>query len=196
MVKKIGFICEGATEKLLVDSLNFHEFLATYNCKSVFSVDAEGNGNLLPRNISPFIKTLHAKKAEFIFVLTDLDDDQCITQTKERISAPAEVTVIISVKAIESWFLADSKLLTEMCGKAIVFETPEKERNPFKTLRAVFTDNNVRGLGPTKTVAAKKLLDSGFSLLRAHEHDACNSLKYFSKKLLDISEPPSQFTVQ
>ena len=85
---KIGFICEGETEKIIVESENFQQFLLQNNFEFVNAIDATGNGNLLPKNIQPFIKILKDDGAEIIFILTDLDIDKCITNTKERINAP------------------------------------------------------------------------------------------------------------
>ena len=184
---KLGFICEGATEKILVDSPNFKQFLEQYNCQSIGSVDASGNGNLLPKNIQPFIKTLRAKGAEKIFILTDLDSDLCITLTKERIAAPDNTITVIAVKTLESWFLADDALLTVLCGEECRIDFPELEINPFQTLRSLVNSKTGRGLGISKTVVAKKMISGGFSLSRVSEHPNCHSVKYFIKKLEEAS---------
>jgi hypothetical protein len=113
----IGFICEGETEKLIIESDRFKQFLFDNNCELIKVIDATGNGNLLPKNISPFIQILNDEGAQKIFILTDLDIDVCITQTKQRINAPDGVIVIIAVQQIESWFLADSETLSIILEK-------------------------------------------------------------------------------
>ena len=98
--------------KKIVESTNFKTFLNENNLLFVKAIDATGNGNLLPKNITPFINNLLELGVDKIFVLTDLDEDRCITKTKERISAPLDIIVVIAVKQIETWFLADSITLS------------------------------------------------------------------------------------
>jgi hypothetical protein len=61
---KVGFICEGETEKIIVDSADFKNILASKNLQLVNALDATGNGNLLPKNITPFIESLKDVGAE------------------------------------------------------------------------------------------------------------------------------------
>jgi hypothetical protein len=104
---KIGFICEGDTEQILLLSDKFQEFLTSINLHLVNVINATGSGNLLPHNIKGYIESLEKDDAEVIFILTDLDNDVCITKTKERIKAREKDVVIIAVKKIEAWFLAN-----------------------------------------------------------------------------------------
>jgi len=184
----IGFICEGATEKLLVDSVDFNSFVETFNCKIVASVDAGGNGNLLPKNITPFILALKSKGSEFIFILSDLDADLCITLTKERISAPADLITVIAVKTIESWFLADSALLSKLCGEETHIDFPEEEIKPFEAFRRIINEKAGRGIGFSKLVVAKKIISKGFSMNSVLKHPNCQSAQYFFKKLKGIEK--------
>ena len=48
---KIGFVCEGETEKLINESDRFRQFLFDNNCELLKVIDATGNGNLLPKHI-------------------------------------------------------------------------------------------------------------------------------------------------
>ncbi len=180
---KVGFICEGETEKIIVDSTNFKNILALNNLQLVNAIDATGNGNLLPKNITPFIESLKDDGAEKIFILTDLDEDLCITKTKERINAPETVIVIISVKQVESWFLADSITLSKVFGKEYKFDFPENENSPREKLREIFVVETGRGIGPSKPGFAKRILKEGFSVLNAAAHPNCNSAKYLLSKL-------------
>lgn len=180
---KVGFICEGETEKIIIDSIDFKNILASYNLQLVNAIDATGNGNLLPKNISPFIESLKDEGAEKIFILTDLDEELCITKTKERILAPETVLVIISIKQIEAWFLADSVTLSKIFRKAFAFDFPENEKYPREKLRDIFVVQTGRGIGDSKPKFAKRILNEGFSVSNAAAHPNCNSAKYLLNKL-------------
>ena len=111
---KVGFICEGDTERKIIESTAFQRTLSNLGITCVKPIeDADGNGNLLPHNIEPIRTKLFAAGANLIFVLTDLDQDATITITKQRISELSNQIIIVAVKAIEAWFLADSNLLSE-----------------------------------------------------------------------------------
>ncbi len=98
---KLGFIGEGAVEKIILESVVFQEFLSSLRIDFVKEVvDATGNGNLLPQNIEGYTKTLKDKGATTIVILTDLDEDQCITLTKNRINPSAEYLIIVTIKQI------------------------------------------------------------------------------------------------
>jgi hypothetical protein len=180
---KVGFICEGETEKIIVDSVDFKSILSLYNLQLVNAIDATGNGNLLPKNIIPFIESLKDDGAEKIFILTDLDEDVCITKTKERINAPETVVVIICVKQIEAWFLADSITLSKVFGKEFHFDFPENENTPREKLREIFMNERRRGFGDGKPRFAKWMVKEGFSVSNAANHPNCNSAKYLMNKL-------------
>lgn len=86
---KLSFIGEGAVEKRILESPPFRDYLRSSNIDFVVDVqDSKGNGNLLPHNIEAFKKILENKGATSIVILTDLDEDTCITSTKSRIGQP------------------------------------------------------------------------------------------------------------
>lgn len=180
---KVGFICEGETEKIIIDSINFKNILAANNLQLVNAIDANGNGKLLPKNIQPFIQSLQDDGAEKIFILTDLDKDACITKTKERIDAPETVIVVIAVKQIEAWFLADSATLSKVFDKEYELEFPENENTPFEILREIFVNETGRGIGDSKPKFAKRMIKEGFNILNAAMHPKCDSSKYLLNKL-------------
>ncbi len=193
---KIGFICEGETEKLVVDSDAFQEILVSFKLDFVGSVNADGNGNLLPKNIIPHTKTLERLGAEITIILTDLDEDACITKTKERIH-PNELAeegifqnqiILVSVKQIEAWFLADSKTLSKLFKSNFEFSNPEEEQNPFQTLKNLFVEKTSRGIGSFKPKFARKMLNNGFSIVHASQHSSCESARYFLNKLKGLGE--------
>lgn len=184
---KVGFICEGETEKIILDSENFVSVLAENNCSLIKTINASGNGNLLPKNIGPFIQNLKDEGAEKIFILSDLDNDQCITKTKARISAPADIIVIISLKQVESWFLADNITLSRFFDKEIQFDFPENEADPRNALKHLFLHETGRGIGESKPKLAKRFITEGFSVLNAANHPNCSSVKYLIDKITALS---------
>jgi len=185
---KVGFICEGATEKIIIESSDFKNFLKENNLVFIKAVDATGNGNLKPQNIEPFIKELLDEGADKIFILTDLDEDLCITKTKERINAPEGLIVIVAKKVIEAWFLADSKMLRGFFNdENFHFDFPENESNPLQVLNDLFKNKLNRGIGKNKPVAANKMVNNGFSISSAAMHPNCSSAVYFINKLRSIN---------
>ncbi len=181
---KVGFIVEGETEKLIIDSDGFQKLLVELNLECVSeAIDAGGNGNLLPHNIIPFRETLKDLGAEYIIILTDKDDAVCITQTRQRITEQENQIIIVAVHQIESWFLADTETLS-LCTKSnFYFEQPEREIVPFETLGALMIEKTKRGIGNRKTRFALNYLRNGFSLRRAAQHPNCPSAAYFLNKL-------------
>ncbi len=184
---KLGFICEGETEKIIIESWAFKEFLSANNLEFVKAFDATGNSNLLPAHISPMISNLIEEGAEKIFIITDLDKDVCITETKERINAPEGISVIVSVKQIEAWFLADSKTLSSIFNEeAFSFENPENEADPRGTLRNLFIQKTGRGIGESKPRFAARMVNDGFSVNNSAAHPNCPSAQYFIQKLQSL----------
>lgn len=180
---KVGFICEGDTEKILVESASFKSILKDNNLEFVKAFDATGNGNLLPENITPMINNLFEEGVQKIFIITDLDEDACITKTKARINAPEETVVIVAVKKIEAWFLADTKTLSSLFKENFSFLHPQTETDPRQVLKDLFIQKTGRGIGDSKPKFAFKMVNNGFSLLNAAQHPSCHSAKYFVQKL-------------
>jgi len=188
---KIGFIVEGVTEKIILDSEAFRSFLKNHQINFVANIiDAAGNGNLLPKNIGPFISRLTDQGATVIFVLTDLDEDQCITRTKQRLEIPLHHFAIISVKEIESWFLADSEAMSRFLESPdFFFENPESLDNPLAEIERLRLEKTGRGLKYKKVLANQLVHKSNFSIERAANHPNCRSAKYFLTKLLEVAKP-------
>lgn len=186
---KVGFICEGDVEKLLVESQNFQDFLIKSNIQCVRPViNAMGNGNLLPHNIVNHRKNLLENGSEIIIILTDLDNDLCFTLTKERIEPHENEIVVISKKQIEAWFLADSISMSNFCGQDYYFEFPEKETIPYDTIRKELLRITERGYGKNaKLRFADKFIQNGFSIENAAKHPNCPSATYFINKLKNLS---------
>jgi hypothetical protein len=187
---RVGFICEGYTEKILLESTAFNDLLNSFQINALQVINAEGCDNLLPHNIRPYTTILEQAGAQFIVILTDLDDDACITETRRRISARKQDIVIIAVKKIESWFLACTPAMQRLLGQPeFTFPNPETEADPFETINKLLIDHSGRGIGK-KTAGKKKLinrlLEHKFDLTHAAAHPNCPSAAYFLRKLVEI----------
>jgi hypothetical protein len=179
---KLGFIVEGDTEKILLDSPEFKSFLFSQNISFVDPViNAGGNGNLLPHNIIEYIDVLKQKGADKIIVLTDLDEAKCFTEVKNRIDGQ-DLIICIAKKKIESWFLSDTNALSSLLRARESCEFPEDVINPFEYLSERRQFHQGRGFGDKK-ILAKLMLRNGFSIENAMDHPNCPSAKYFYNKL-------------
>ena len=98
------------------------------------------------------------------------------------------VTVFISVKAIEAWFLADSKALSKWLKKnSISVDYPELTIDlPWERLKEIAKENKARDPEHSKPNFAKKYINHfGFSVEVASQHSNCPSAKEFYDKLVD-----------
>ena len=188
---KIGFICEGDTEQILLESSPFKQFLKSINIESLPVINAQGSGNLLPHNISPYITLLEKQGAEKIVIVTDLDEDVCITKTKQRISARPQDTVIVAVKQVESWFLACSFTMRAFLRQpGFSYSKPEDENIPFETVNNLMITHLGEGIGRAagKIKLINRLLDYGLDITQAADHSNCPSAQYFVNKLTEIGK--------
>lgn len=185
---KIGFICEGKTEKEIIGSASFQEWLNRNGIGCVDPVfDVIGSGNLLPHRLGDVRDTLFRNGAKAICVLTDLDQDQCITMTRNRITEQENEHIIVAVRQIESWFLSDSITLRRLFSDdTFEFENPETELNPFVTLKRLFETKTQRGIG-TKPMLARRMIKYGFTIEQAARHPNCPSARYFLTTLQTLA---------
>lgn len=185
---RVGFICEGKTERKIIESENFQQYLTGLGIECVKPVlDAKGSGNLLPENLRESLELLNARRAEKVIILTDLDEDACITVTKDRITSDENRFVIVAVKKIESWFLADSLTLSYLLKEQFYFDKPEEEASPFNTLKSIFIQKQSRGIG-VKDIFTARMLKHGFSVENAANHKNCSGAAYFLNKLKQITD--------
>ena len=186
---RLGFIVEGATEKIILEHSDFFNYLDGLKIDYIADViDAEGNGNLLPHNLVRHIQILEDKGATHIFIVTDLDDEECITNTKARISPLANQTVIVSIKEIESWFLADHEVMRKyMDDPAFSYEQPESINDPFEEIKLIRKEKTGKGLTDKKILANSLVRKHKFSLLSAASHPGCSSAKYFMDKIAAVA---------
>lgn len=191
VVKKVGFIVEGGTEKILIDSEAFSSWLATMNLELIQPVvDAKGAGNLLPNNIGDMISRLKKGDADYIFILTDLEKARSIQDVKDRLAHTEVEDCFVTVLAIESWFLACTKALRNWLPCEITYvDEPESKAldKPFeriKTLKLEKSDGK-RGCS-NKKILARQMLRHGFSFEHVLEHPDCSSMKYMEKVLKNL----------
>lgn len=155
-VVNVGFICEGYTELFILESQAFKNILNQLQLNSVGIINVEGNGNLLPHNLKSHRENLFTKGASVIFILTDLDQDQCITKTRLRITESENQVIIVAVKQIESWFLSDYTAMNTIFQGDYAFEFPENEDVPFETIRTKYFEKFRRGLVGRKEKISSK----------------------------------------
>ncbi len=72
----------------------------------------------MTNNIKGYIERLEKSGAEVILILSDLDENICITETKNRIEARLQDIVIVAVKKIEAWFLANGTTMQFLLNDA------------------------------------------------------------------------------
>ncbi|WP_157815878.1 hypothetical protein [Spirosoma pollinicola] len=132
-------------------------------------------------------ETLFRNGASVIVVITDLDQDECITITRERVTNQNNQVVIVAVQQIESWFLGDTITLRRLFSDdTFEFNNPEAEQNPFATLKHLFKLKTQRGIG-TKPMLARRMLKYGFTIENAARHPNCSSANYFLTKLQTLA---------
>ena len=183
---KIGFIVEGATEKIILEKSDLFPLLRENNIEFVAEIiNDEGNGNLLPHNINPYSRALVDKGATKIFILTDLDEEQCITKTKNRIGSSAHRIVCVSIKTIEAWYLADQEAMRTFLGFA-TFDcaAPQEIIDPFQFIKTLRLQHSSRGVADKK-ILANLMIKSGFTIKKAAGHPLCLSAHYFLKRILE-----------
>lgn len=183
MVKKVAFIVEGGTEKILLESDQFSSWLASLELELVKPiVDATGGGNLLPHKIGDMIDTLMEKQPDHIFILTDLEHDPCISEVKARLVHPKIRDSFITVLATESWFLACTEALSSWLNKSHYISDPENRElaKPFERLKALGLEHKNRGCS-NKKILAKQMLLHGFTFEKVLEHSNCTSMKYIER---------------
>lgn len=186
---KLGFIGEGATEKIILESPQFRQYLQSLKIDFVEEVvDATGKDNFLPQNIEKYSQILKDKGASTIIILTDLDKDTCITLTKERVNPSENHVIIVSVKEIEAWFLADGQAMSIFLNDSLFsINNPEQIVNPFERIRELRVASIGRGIGSKILLANQMVNQNNFSIIRSSKHPSCSSAKYFINKIISFS---------
>lgn len=192
---KIGFIVEGDSEKILIESDMFQQWCGKNGITIVDPViNAEGGGNLLPEFMANHIRRLSANgKPDKIVVLTDLETSGTVHVARKRIltgkSSKKIDFVFISIKAVEAWFLSDDKAMSAWLESRFHEDLPEKTQGmPWDRLKEIADKRGKRGPG-SKPMFAKKILSLGFSIENAARHPHCPSVKEFYDTLTGWGNP-------
>lgn len=123
-----------------------------------------------------------------ILILTDLDEDACITLTKKRINPSVNHIVVVSIKEIEAWFLADEHAMKKFLkNDTYTIQNPETIENAFDKTRELRLAKTGRGIGTKIRLAKQMITNSGFSILSASKHPNCHSAKYFLQKITELA---------
>ncbi len=187
---KLGFIGEGDSEKRFLESEAFRNLLRELNLDFVPEViNAKGGGNLIPDKLPALVATMQEKGATHLFVLTDREDDPCITAVRERVGALPGVEIVVAVRQLESWYLADSETCSQLFRRSFFCEAPEACERPFEFIRREMLSSTGRGIR-SKVLLSGKVLRLGFSLERAAAHPNCPSARRFLEKLQSLSKHP------
>lgn len=183
---KLGFIGEGKTERMILESQCFREMLDSLNLDYVEEVaDAKGGGNLIPERITALVEQLIKRGANRIVILTDLEDMPSIKFAKERVSTSDEYIIVIAVKAVEAWFLADTSAMSAYFKQNYTCEFPEDIDNPFEFVKEEGLRLTGRGVN-SKRLLCGRMLKSGFSIQNAAQHPDCPSAAYFIRRLTEL----------
>lgn len=184
---RVEFIGEGKTEQIVLESAPFLEWLRQNGMERVGTViDADGAGNLLPARIESLQIELLIYQPDVIVILTDLDSDESVRTTKQRIGETSNQIVIVAVKKIEAWFLADGQTLAHLTNDSVHIDHPELVDDPFSEIQQLFLNKTGRGVG-TKPMLARRMLKYGFTVERAAQHPNCPSARYFLTKLQTLA---------
>jgi len=147
--------------------------------------DAKGGGNLIPERIVDLIEKLKKLGANRIVILTDLEDMPSIRLAKERVSTSDEYIIIIAVKAVEAWFLADTTAMSTYFKQNYSCEFPEDIDKPFEFIKQEGMRLTGRGVN-SKRLLCGRMLRNGFSIQNAAQHPNCPSAAYFIQRLKDL----------
>ena len=184
---KIGFVVEDDAMRLVIESMSFTHIIESLGIESVGVFSADGRDWFRHKNekINSFMMIFQQSGADYIYFLMDLEDDSCITLSKKKIYKYSDNQVsIVVVKAIESWFLADSQTLSSIFNQEYYYSNPElMDATPFDTLREEFIRLTGRGIGKRRNLHTKMMISNGFSVVNAASHTDCRSAKYFINSL-------------
>jgi hypothetical protein len=189
-VVKIGFIVEGDSEKVVIESDSFRAWAREQGvevCSPV--INAKGGGNLLPHHIQPMIAQFQVSQADHVVILTDLDDAPSIEAVKARITTQHTNLIFVAVRALEAWFLADTDAMRHWLSKDDFFEEfPEETPGmPWDRLKAVANELGARGPGPNKVIFAQRMCKTlGFRVAKASAHPNCASARQFHDGLVGL----------
>jgi hypothetical protein len=181
---RVGILCEGESETYILKSAGFQEWLERHGLDLVGIRVVGSKNQYWDDRLTAHMEILNDLGVDHIIILVDLDDDTCITRTKEVIKNPEGSSVIVCVKEFESWYLADSLAISKVVGENVTVESPEEFEEP---VAKIISLNHGRGFSGSKPRLAMKMRNSGFSIENAAKHPACPSALYFLNRLKQIA---------
>lgn len=187
---KLGIIAEGDTETTFLKyNQSFQLLLQNLNIQLISVIDGKGgqlNSSSLLNSKKAILKDAGANK---IIVLTDLDELPDFSTKKSQLDLSEIDAVIISRKAFEAWFLAETTCIRKAIESNDFYcDNPEEIIKPFEEIKRLSIQNrNGRGYG-SKPLLAKKMNTLGFDILKVSLHPNCPSAKYFINKLKQIAQ--------
>ncbi|MBN2824713.1 MAG: hypothetical protein JXQ76_05275 [Campylobacterales bacterium] len=188
---KVAFLVEGKVEKILIDYLANKGWFEKLNIIQVGpTIDAKGSGNICPKNIPMFIEQIMTHNPDKIIILTDLECDPCVAETKKRLGDCENCIVILAKKAVEAWFLADDNVVSQLTrGKIRHYDNPERTTDmPFEELKQLALKHTDSGVGTKVSLCKKVLKKYNFQIENAANHPNCDSARYFLTKLTQLSK--------
>lgn len=185
---KVGFIVEGDTEMVIFKrNENLHKFLSENNIEVVSLQDGKGGNILNAEKLNQKKAICREADAEHIVLITDLEDESCYTNKKSAIDLSDTSLILISRKAFEAWFLADTDTIRKVINSTDYnCDNPENINNPYEEIKGLSRQNN-NGRGVSKVLLAGKMNRNGFNILSAANHPNCPSAKYFVGKLQQLA---------
>ncbi len=184
----VGFVVEGPSDRWLIENELFEKWLREDCNLEVVKPVVDAGGRMDSVHIEAFVKNLKKiANPDKTVVLADLDPDNrvpCVEKRKELIGSQGIDLVAIARKAMESWFLADTKAMRRWLGDDTFCEVnPETLTGmPWDRLREL---GRKRGRGPgTKVRFSRKFIrEHRFDVRRAAQHANCPSARYFIQRL-------------
>lgn len=180
---KLGIICEGESEKIIFESPGFNMLMDSYQIDVVDVVVAGSKTQYRADFLPKHRQILLDKGAERILALVDLDDDQCITLTKQTVPSFDDQTVVVAVREFENWYLADTVAMGTFTGNDQPVEKPEGHVEPLDEIIRLYG----KRFPKSKPRLANNMKRCGFSIERAASHPNCPSARYFLTKLQTLA---------
>lgn len=185
---KLGIICEGPSEPVILNTDLFRSSLANLNIELIEVVTAGSKTQYRADLIEKHRLILLDKGAEKIVVLVDLDKDVCITFTKQVITPFPDQFVIVAVKEWENWYLADEVALSQFVGGPVSIEYPEQDEDAITTIINLGIESRrFKRFRKGKPLLAEKMRDNGFTIEAAARHPNCPSAQYFLTTLQTLA---------
>lgn len=181
---RLGILCEGESETYILKSDLFQNWLQENDIDLVEIRIVKSKNQYWEDRLESHISILQDLDVDQILIMVDLDEDACITETKNKIVVGENQHIVVSVKEFENWYLADNVAVSKLIGRSVKIDYPEND----DAVGTIIQLNNGRGFGGSKPRLAMKMRNNGFSIQNAAKHPNCSSATYFLSKLEQIAK--------